>query len=269
METSSPYLKHIYLIIKAGTTFNSQGQINYPILLLVILAATAVISSDLAGTVEHGFQNELLNGQIYEAIMFGFLLVNIFTLIRKRSSMSELIQLLLEPIDEVSYGTENTKILKDFFRWINVIGTIFVFNVLFFVCFCMKILGPLCTLPFYPANTAIQDLPLPVGRIPFHTQSVLVYAVFYINSSIVVLAGSSFYSSWYLLFIFSTLKIKALLKTLVNIIETLDEQAAIRSMVLTEISRCSRHHISEEDMLEKCTKDILGEAVSEHVKIIR
>lgn len=269
METSSPYLKRLSLILKAGTTFNSQEQLNYPILLLVTLSCTALILGDFAGSAEHGFQDELLNGRIYEAIMFGLLIANIFTLIWKRSSMSELIQILLEPIDEGFFGTENTKIVKNFFRWINIIGTIFVFNNVFLVSFCMKVLGPLCTLPFYPANTAIQSLPLPVGRIPFHTDSVLVYAAFYINSSIVVLASSLFYSSWYLLLIFSTLKIKARLQTLVNTIETLDEQAAIRSMVLTEISRCSTHHISEEDMLAECTRDILGEALSEHVKIMR
>lgn len=263
METSSPYLKRLFLIMKAGTTFNSQEQLNYPILLLVTLSCTALILGDFAGSAEHGFQEELLNGRIYEVIMFGLLIVNIFTLIWKRSSMFELIQLLLEPID----AKGNTKIVKNFFRWINIIGTIFVFNNVFLVSFCMKVLGPICTLPFYPANTAIQDLPLPVGKIPFHTDSVIVYAAFYINSSIVVLASSLFYSSWYLLFIFSTLKIKARLQALVNTIDTLDEQAAIRSM--PKISRCSTHHISEEDILVEFTKDILGEALSEHVKIMR
>lgn len=263
METSSPYLKRLSLIMKAGTTFNSQEQLNYPVLLLVTLSCTALILSDFAGSAKYGFQDELLNGRIYEAIMFGLLIFNIFILIWKRSSMFELIQLLLEPIDV----KENTKIVKNFFRWINIIGTIFVFNNVFLVSFCMKVLGPLCTLPFYTANTAIQDLPLPVGRIPFHTDSVIAYAAFYINSSIVVLASSLFYSSWYLLFIFSTLKIKARLQTLVNTIDTLDEQAAIRS--ISKISRCSTHHISEEDMMVESTKVILGEALSEHVKIMR
>lgn len=266
METSSPYLKRLSLIMKAGTTFNSQEQLNYPILLLVTLSCTAVILSDFTGSAEHGFQDELLNGRIYEAIMYSLLIVNIFTLIWKRSSMSELIQLLLEPIDGGFFGKENTKIVKTFFRWINIIGTIFVFNNVFLVSFCMQMLGPLFTLQFYPANTAIQDLPLPVGRIPFRTDSVIVYAAFYINSSIVVLASSLFNSTWYLLLIFSTLKIKARLQTLVNTIDTLDEQAAMRSV---QISRCSTHHISEEDMMAECTRDILGEALSEHVKIMR
>lgn len=267
METSSPYLKRLSLIMKAGTTFNSQEQLNYPILLLVTLSCTALILSDFAGSAEQGFQEELLNGRVYEAIMFGLLILNILILIWKRSSLSELIQLLLEPIDEGFFGKENTKIVKNFFRWINIFGTIFVFNNVFLVSFCMKVLGPLCTLPFYPANTAIQDLPLPVGTIPFQTDSVIVYAAFYINSSIVVLASSLFYSSWYLLFIFSMLKIKALLQTLVNTIDTLDEQAAIRT--LPKISWCSTHHISETDILAECTTDILGEVLSEHVKIIR
>lgn len=254
METSSPYLKRLSLIMKAGTTFNSQEQLNYPVLLLVTLSCSTLILSDFAGSAEHRFQDELLNGRIYEAIMFCLLIFNISILIWKRSSMSELIQHLLEPIDEGFFGKENTKIVKNFFRWINIFGTIFVFNNVFLVGFCMNVLGPLCTLPFYPANTAIQDLPL-----PFQTDSVIVYAAFYINSSIVVLASSLFYSCWYLLFIFSMLKIKARLQTLVNTIDTLDEQAAIRS---------STHHISEEDILAECTRDILGEALSEHVKIM-
>lgn len=269
MDSSSPYLKRFTPIIRAGTTFSYQGQLNYPILILVTLACTFVILCDLVGSHKNGIQYETLQGQVYEAPVFIFLILCIPILIRKRSNISELIQLLLEPFDEVSFGEESTEIIKNFFRWINIIGTIVIFNNFFLFGCCMVVLGPLFTLPFYPTDTDIEGLPLPMGKIPFHTESYLVYSAFYVNSSFAVLAACAFHSSWFLLFIFSSLKIKARLRMLVNSIDTVDELAAIRSMVLTEIAQCSRHRISKEDMLNECTKDILGEAVSEHVKLMR
>lgn len=269
MDSSSPYLKKFTLIIRAGTTFSLQGQLNYPILLLVTLACAVVIFCDLVGSQEYGIQYEALQGQVYEAPVFIFLILSILILIRKRSNISELIQLLLEPFDEASFGEESVKIVKNFFKWVNMIGTIVIFNNFFLFGCCMVVLGPLFTLPFYPTDTTIQGLPLPMGRIPFQTESYLVYAAFYLNSSFAVLAVCAFHSSWFLLLIFSSLKIKARLKMLTNITDTLDEMAAIRSMVLTELSQCSRHRISKEAMLIQCTEDILGEAVAEHVKLLR
>lgn len=269
MDSSSPYLKRFSLIVRAGTTFSLQGQLNYPILLLVTLSCTAVILCDLVGSQKHGIQYEILRGQVYEAPVFIFLLLCIPILIRKRSNILELIQLLLEPFDDVSFGKESTEIAKNFFRWVNIIGTIVIFNNFFLFACCIVILGPLCTLPFYPTNTDIQGLPLPMGSIPFHTESYLIYAAFYLNSSFAVLAVCAFHSSWYLLFIFSSLKIKAKLRMLVHTINTLDTVSEIRCMVLTEIAQCSRHRISKEDMLTDCTKDNLGEAIFEHIKLMR
>lgn len=269
MDSSSPYLKRFILIVRAGTTFSLQGQLNYPILLLVTLSCTSVILCDLVGSQKHGIRYETLQGQVYEAPVFIFLILCIPILIRKRSNILELIQLLLEPFEDVSFGKESIEIVKNFFRWVNIIGTIVIFNNFFLFACCIVVLGPLCTLPFYPTNTDIQGFPLPMGSIPFRTESYLIYATFYVNSSFAVLAVCAFHSSWYLLFIFSSLKIKARLKMLVHTIETLDTLAEIRSMVLTEIAQCSRLRISKEDMLTECTKDILGEAISEHIKLLR
>lgn len=269
MDSSSPYLKRFSRIVRAGTTFSLQGKLNYPILLLVTLSCTAVILCDIVGSQKHGIQYETLQGQVYEAPVFIFLILCIPILIRKRSNILELIQLLLEPFDDVSFGKESTEIAKNFFRWVNIIGTIVIFNNFFLFACCIVILGPLCTLPFYPTNTDIQGLPLPMGSIPFHTESYLIYMAFYLNSSFAVLAVCAFHSSWYLLFIFSSLKIKAKLRMLVHTINTLDTLAEIRCMVLTEIAQCSRHRISKEDMLTDCTKDNLGEAIFEHIKLMR
>lgn len=269
MDSSSPFLKRFALIIRAGTTFSFQGQLNYPILLLVTLSSTVVILSDFAGSQENGIQYEILQGQVYETPVFIFLLLSIPILIRKKPYIPELIQLLHEPFDDVSFGEENVKIVKTFFRWINIIGTIVIFNNVFLFACCTVILGPLFSLPFYPTNTPIQSLPLPIGRIPFLTESYLVYAAFYVNSSFAFLTVCCFHSAWYLLLIFSLLKIKARLKMLVHTVDTLDEVAAIRGMVLTEIAQGSRRRIDKEDMLVECTKDILGEVVAEHTKLMR
>lgn len=268
-NSPSPYLRKISLIVKTGTTFSFRGQLNYPILLLVTLACSVVILSDFVGSQEHGIQHAFLHGRVYEAPVLIFLILNIPIFILKRANISELIELLLEPFDEVSFGEESIKVAKHFFKWINIIGTIVIFNNFFLFACCIMVLGPLCTLPFYPADTTIQDLPLPMGMIPFHTDSYFVYAAFYITSSFSILAVCAFHSSWYLLLVFSSLRIKARLRMLVNTIDSLDEVAAIRSMVLTEIAQCSRHRISQEDMLIECTDEILGEAISEHVKIMR
>lgn len=266
---SSPYLKKITLIIKAGTTFNARGQLSYPILLLVTLACTLVILCDFVGLYEHGVQYVTLHGRVYEAPVLIFLILHILILIHKRSNISELIQLLIEPFDKVSFGEESYETVKDFFKWVNLIGTIVVFNNFFlFACFIM-VLGPLFTLPFYPINTTIQDLPLPMGKIPFQTDSYFVYAAFYITSSFSILAVCAFHSSWFLLLVFSSLKIKARLRMLVHTIDTIDERAGKCSIELIEIAQTCKLRLSEEDTLVECTEDCLSEAISEHVKIIR
>lgn len=191
-NSPSPYLRKISLIVKTGTTFSFRGQLNYPILLLVTLACSVVILSDFVGSQERGIQHAFLHGRVYEAPILIFLILNIPILILKRANISELIELLLEPFDEVSFGKESIKAAKHFFKWINIIGTIVIFNNFFLFACCIMVLGPLCTLPFYPADTTIQDLPLPMGMIPFHKDSYFVYAAFYITSSFSIFGSLRF-----------------------------------------------------------------------------
>lgn len=266
---SSPYLKKIILIIKAGTTLNARGQLSYPILLLVTLACTLVIVCDFVGFYERGVQYATLRERAYEALVLIFLILHIPILIHKRSNISELIQLLIEPFKKVSFGEENYKTVKDFFKWINLIETIVIFNNFFLFACCIIVLGPLFTLPFYPINTIIQDLPLPMGKIPFQTDSYFVYAAFYITSSFSILAVCAFHSSWFLLLVLSSLKIKVRLRMLVHTINTMDELAGLCSKDLIELAESCRLRMSEEDTLVECTEYFLGEAISEHVKIIR
>lgn len=266
---SSPYLNKITLIIKAGTTFNARGQLSYPILFLVTLACTLVILCDFVGLYERGVQYATLRGRVYEAPVLIFLILHIPILIHKRSNIYELIQLLIEPFDKVSFGEGNCETVKDFFKWINIIGTIVIFNNFFLFACCIMVLGPVFTLPFYPITTIIQDLPLPMGKIPFQTDSYFVYTAFYITSSFSILAVCAFHSSWFLLLVFSSLKIKARLRMLAHTIDTMDELAGKCSMDLIEIAQSCRLRLSEEDTLVECTEYYLGEAISEHVKIIR
>lgn len=266
---SSPYLKKITLIIKAGTTLNARGQLSYPILLLVTLACTLVIVCDFVAFYEHGVQYAFLRERFYEAPLLIFLTIHIPILIHKRSQISELIQLLIEPFDKVPFGEENYETVIDFFKCINLIGTIIIFNNFFLFACCIMVLGPIFTLPFYPINTIIQDLSLPMEKIPFQTDSYFVYTALYITSSFSILAVCAFHTSWFLLLVFSSLKIKARLSMLVHAIDTMDERAGKCSMDLIEIAQSSRLRLSEEDTLVACTEYYLGEAISEHVKIIR
>lgn len=266
---SSPYLKKITLIIKAGTTLNARGQLSYPILLLVTLACTLVILCDFVGFYEHGFQYATLRERFYEAPLLIFLIIHIPILIHKRSNISELIQLLIEPFDKVPIDEENYETVIDFFKCINLIGTIVIFNNFFLFACSIMVLGPIFNLPFYPINTIIQDLSLPMGKISYQTDSYFVYTALYITSSFSILAVCAFHTSWFLLLVFSSLKIKARLSMLIHTIDTMDERARKCSMDLIGIAQSCRLRLSEEDTLVACTEYYLGEAISEHVKIIR
>jgi len=85
---------------------------------------------------------------------------------------------------------------------------------------------PIYLFCMYPQNTRVNDLPLPFGVIPFHTDSYVVYVVFYIGFVACAWCGLAFFGFWCLLGSCGGIYVKTSLQLLIMSLRELDDIAA-------------------------------------------
>ncbi|KAG8261104.1 Odorant receptor [Homalodisca vitripennis] len=265
----SPYIEYFPLIIRAGTTFNYRtGQFCCPLLAWVVISCLAVIASNTVIVAKEGISNEILNGQSYETFIFIFLILNIPVMIRNKDNIPEIIQLLLKPFGEASVVSRYSVIVQNYKKWINIFGHVVIFNNFFVISCVTMVLGPLLTLPFKGLKAQIQEMPLPVGRITFYSESYAVYAVAYLVSATAITSVCAFYASWYLAMIYSSLKIKAMIQLLIENLKELDSRAEMHCFSTLDISQRRLTGREKAILLQKITAELLHEAIRDHIEII-
>lgn len=236
--------------------------------MLCFSACILQIVCDILEANREGVLKGILSGQTYEFFIFAFPILNIPLIIIAKNNIPTLIDLLKEPFVETVRDAKHKTIIKDFHFWSFVLGTItFMFNAI--VINSIMVFGPLISLSLLPDGTPIREWPLPVGRIPFDTDSRYVYVFAYVTSAFSMLSTSLNYASWCIIMIFSSLKINARIAILRDTILSLDERAEILCLTMTDQAPISQALQQKKEVIQQCFKTLFHEQIREHQSIIR
>lgn len=141
-------------------------------------------------------------------------LANSLVFILKRKQIKLIIELLLKPCQESKETEGSQRVVEKYNKLVNRFGAVIVYNN-FLIHSCLLIgFAPLWTALNMPTSTRIQDLPLSFGWIWFHTDSYVVYAVFYLISYTASVFVGGLYTVWYLPMVYAALKISTSLRIL-------------------------------------------------------
>ncbi|KAG8337600.1 Gpror40p [Homalodisca vitripennis] len=211
--------------------------------------------------------------QVTFIVVLNILFLTSTAMIRSRNSIGELIESLMEPVQTSEESLLKIKETKNYKKWVNLVGVIFMINLYFFLCCLVLPFKPLLNLMFLSNKSRVEDYPLPYGWIPFHTESHVVYVIAFLISTISNV-GTGIYLTLHMTLSFAALKLKMLLKMLANDMRNFDDIVACRTaQIVVELSMTSlQQKITDRDKIMisfECRKRLLKELVERHFGMIR
>lgn len=231
MITSQPhYIQHLPRYMRVGMSLDTENSSLRVLSIAYFLFTWLSAILSILSTVD--FQGKKLPIRaIYDFSHFLATVVVFPFIIKNRKHLCKLVNTVSKPFYDFQTGSSlRDKVLATYTKRVNRTGNFFVYYIALFISFFLVSLSPLLTLPFYSKDTPINDLPLPVGQIPFYTDFYIVYALAYAVSASAMCAEAVFNSCWLILFFISTHKIKAQLQLLVDSINYLGEKSMQRAI---------------------------------------
>ncbi|KAG8319655.1 Or2ap [Homalodisca vitripennis] len=198
-------------------------------------------------------------------------ILNSSVIIRSKNKLGKLIENLLEPIKTSEESTSKTKELRDYAKWVNLLGIFYM--ILFYVinCCVTVTLKPILTQKHISKTCDVQSIPLPFGWIPFHTESYIVYYIAFFMGVMSIFGVGAFFTCQMTLS-FSALKIKLSLKLLAKDVRNIDDIVESRTLQrVKQLSMISLQLTTQQMMTlsMECRKDLLKELVERHLGVIR
>lgn len=246
----SYYMQSLPGFIRLGLSLNlDKSSIRFKSLGYIILTWLSVIISILSTMDYHG--TKLPIRALYELLHFLGTLAIVPLTMMTRKDLSKLVFIILQPLYDFKTGSSlREEILATYTKKVNRAGKFFVFYLLMFLACFLLSFSPLLTLPYYSKNTPVNNLPLPVGEIPFYTDSYTVYILAYIISASAMCGEGIFNSCWLLILFIGIYKTKAQLQLLVDAINYLKEKALSRALRDDERDEAFMQSLQEgEDLL--------------------
>lgn len=238
-----------------------------PLFTWILLSLISVLGFNLLsfnGKLEFSFILErvidtvILNGMIAHFVMYRI----------NRHLIQDLTQKITEPFGEFPEGSEKLKIVQRFKRRVTLCG-------MAICCFSSIGVGFKCGAPLITAlkfsheSIRVQDLPLPIGRVPWFVDSIYWFSLVYLISATALVTSCMMYVCWFSMFFSSALQIEADLKLLVldiNQFEVTTLEFCKDKMSLVNCQK--RLKESSHPVFEEAARECLREIVVRHINIM-